>query len=163
MAGYSVTPLARKLGIREASRLRIVHPPGVIDELEATLPAGVEVLQRPRTPVDVIVAFFTSRRRLEQEFAGLAAGIVDNGGVWIGWPKRTSGVATDLDENIVREIGLEAGLVDNKVCAIDPTWSGLRFVIRIRDRASPHFPDMRESGTMGEGALLSVGRTEACR
>jgi hypothetical protein len=134
MAGYSATPLARKLGIREASRLRIVHPPGVIDELEATLPPGVEVLQRPRSGVDVVLAFFTSRTRLEQEFAGLAAGIVANGGVWIAWPKRTSGVATDLDENIVREIGLEAGLVDNKVCAIDQTWSGLRFVIRLRDR-----------------------------
>jgi hypothetical protein len=134
VAGYSATPLARKLGIREASRLRIVHPPGVIDELEATLPPGVEVLQRPRSAVDVVLAFFTSRSRLEQEFAGLAAGIVANGGVWIAWPKRTSGVATDLDENIVREIGLEAGLVDNKVCAIDQTWSGLRFVIRLRDR-----------------------------
>ena len=134
MAGYSATPLARKLGIAEASRLRIVHPPGVIAELEATLPSGVEVLQRPRSPVDVVLAFFTSRGQLEQEFAALAAGIVDNGGVWIAWPKRTAGVATDLDENIVREIGLEAGLVDNKVCAIDQTWSGLRFVIRLRDR-----------------------------
>ena len=135
MAGYSATPLARKLGIREASRLRIVHPPGVIDELEQTLPEGVEVLVRPRTPVDVVLAFFTSRTRLEEEFAGLAAGIVDDGGVWIAWPKRAAGVATDLDENVVREIGLTAGLVDNKVCAIDATWSGLRFVIRLRDRS----------------------------
>ena len=134
MAGYSATPLARKLCIREAFRLHIVHPPGVLDELEATLPADVEILQRPRTPVDVVLAFYTSRRRLEQEFGGLAAGIADGGGVWIGWPKRASGVATDLDENIVREIGLEAGLVDNKVCAIDAMWSGLRFGIRLRDR-----------------------------
>lgn len=135
MAGYSATPLARKLGIREASRLHIVHPPGVLDELEATLPADVEVLQRPRSPVDVVLAFFTSRRRLENEFAALAAGIADDGGVWIGWPKRASGVATDLDENVVREIGLEAGLVDNKVCAIDATWSGLRFGVRLRNRS----------------------------
>ena len=134
MAGYSATPLARKLGIKEASRLRIVHAPGPLPELDATLPECVEVLQRPRTPVDVVLAFFTSRRRLEAEFPGLAAGIVDNGGVWIGWPKRSSGMDTDLDENIVREIGLVAGLVDNKVCAIDATWSGLRFVVRLKDR-----------------------------
>lgn len=136
MAGYSATPLARKLGIRQGSRLQIVHPPGVIAELEATLPPDVEVLQRPRSPVDVVLAFFTSRPSLEREFAGLAAGIADDGGVWIAWPKRASGLATDLDENVVREIGLEAGLVDNKVCAIDQTWSGLRFVVRLRDRGS---------------------------
>lgn len=134
MAGYSATPLARKLGIKEGSRLRIAHAPGLIEELEQTLPDGVEVLLRPRTPVDVVLAFFTSRSRLEAEFADLAGGIVDDGGLWIAWPKRSARVATDLDENIVREIGLTAGLVDNKVCAIDATWSGLRFVIRLRDR-----------------------------
>ena len=134
-AGYSGTPLARKLGIREGSRLALVHAPDALPELDDSLPDAVEVLQRPRDPVDVVVAFFTRRAAFEREFARLAGLIVQNGGLWIAWPKRASGVETDLDENLIRNFGLAAGLVDNKVCAIDATWSGLRFVVRLRDRA----------------------------
>ena len=92
------------------------------------------VVPRARGQADVIVAFFTSRPRLAKEFAGLRATLDPAGGLWIAWPKRASGVATDLDENVVREIGLGERLVDNKVCAIDDVWSGLRFVVRLKDR-----------------------------
>ena len=92
------------------------------------------VVPRARGEADVIVAFFTSRARLAKAFAGLRATLDPAGGLWIAWPKRASGVASDLDENIVREIGLGERLVDNKVCAIDDVWSGLRFVVRLKDR-----------------------------
>jgi hypothetical protein len=82
----------------------------------------------------VIVAFFDQRRLLERRLPALRSALQPAGGLWIAWPKRSSGVSTDLDENVIRDCGLAAGLVDNKVCAIDPVWSGLRFVIRLRDR-----------------------------
>ncbi len=127
MAGYSGTPLPRKLGIREHSRVRLLAAPeGFARSLGVVPRAGGEA--------DVIVAFFISRARLAKELSGLRAALDPAGGLWIAWPKRASGVATDLDENIVREIGLGERLVDNKVCAIDDVWSGLRFVVRVKDR-----------------------------
>ena len=86
------------------------------------------------SPYDVIVAFCPDRRRLERRFAPLATRLATAGALWVAWPKRASGVATDLDENVVREVGLGEGLVDVKVIAIDETWSGLKFVRRLRDR-----------------------------
>jgi len=127
MAGYSGTPLPRKLGIGEHSRVRLLAAPEGFAQ-------SIGVVPRARGQADVIVAFFTSRARLTKQFAGLRATLDPAGGLWIAWPKKASGVATDLDENIVREIGLEERLVDNKVCAIDDVWSGLRFVVRLKDR-----------------------------
>jgi hypothetical protein len=127
MAGYSGTPLPRKLGIREHSRVRLLAAPQGFAH-------SLGVVPRARGEADVIVAFFTSRARLAKAFAGLRATLDPAGGLWIAWPKRASGVASDLDENIVREIGLGERLVDNKVCAIDDVWSGLRFVVRVKDR-----------------------------
>ena len=133
-AGYSGTPLARKLGIREGARVVLAGaPPGAEDLLEP-LPDGVRLSRRLGAPADVVVAFHTSRRELEARFPRLRAAIHDAGGLWIAWPKRASGVATDLTEDVVREIALANGLVDNKVCAIDGTWSGLRLVVRVADR-----------------------------
>jgi hypothetical protein len=133
-AGYSGTPLARKLGIREGARVVLAGaPPGAEDLLEP-LPDGVRLSRRLGAPADVVVAFHTSRRELEARFPRLRAAIHDAGGLWIAWPKRASGVATDLTEDVVREIALASGLVDNKVCAIDGTWSGLRLVVRVADR-----------------------------
>lgn len=86
----------------------------------------------------MLVFFATRRAELARRFTAMARAIAPDGGLWIAWPKRTSGVATDLTENVAREIGLDAGLVDNKVCAIDDTWSGLRFVYRLGDRPSPN-------------------------
>lgn len=133
MAGYSGTPLARKLGIAEGSSLAIVSAPnGFCDNLD--LPEGVRVRTTARGRVDVLVFFATRRAELARRFPTMTRAVERDGGLWIAWPKRTSGVATDLSENPVREIGLANGLVDNKVCAIDETWSGLRFVRRRADR-----------------------------
>jgi hypothetical protein len=134
MAGYSGTPLPRKLGIKEGHRVAF---PGAPEGFEATLgplPDGVTVRARARGPLDVIVFFAVRRAELERRFAGLMGAIERDGGLWIAWPKRSSGVATNLTEDAVREIGLSNGLVDNKVCAIDDTWSGLRLVYRLADR-----------------------------
>jgi hypothetical protein len=136
-AGYSGTPLPRKLGIREGHRVLLAGAPAGFDlgDLPAVDLHDVDVQRRATTtPYDVILAFTPDRRSLDRRFPALARRLVTNGGLWIAWPKRSSGVPTDLDENIVREVGLAAGLVDNKVCAIDATWSGLRFVVRLRDR-----------------------------
>jgi len=116
---YSGVPLPRKLGIREGSRVLITA------EGDA---------QRLRGPYDVIVLFVVSRRGLQQRFRALARQLEPNGRLWIGWPKKTSGIATDLDEHVVREVILPSGLVDNKVAAIDQLWTGFQFVIRLENR-----------------------------
>ena len=134
MAGYSGTPLVNKLGIKEGARVAFVGAPGDFGKTLGSLPDGVEVLKRPGKEMDVIVFFTASRSALEKRFRALAAGLAPSGGLWVGWPKKSSGMATDLTENLARDIGLAHGLVDNKVCAIDDTWSGLRFVIRLKDR-----------------------------
>jgi hypothetical protein len=108
-------------------------PPG-FDAILGELPEDVRVKRRIVGSADVVVAFFESRRRLERRLEALARAIHPDGGLWIAWPKRASGVETDMTEDVVREIGLAAGLVDNKVCAIDETWSGLRLVYRLKDR-----------------------------
>jgi hypothetical protein len=134
-AGYSGTPLPRKLGIKEGHRVGLVSAPETFAATLGELPEGVSLVRgRLRGPLDVVVAFFTERHELERRLARLI-GLIDRaGGLWIAWPKRASGVASDVSENVVRELGLAAGLVDNKVCAIDETWSGLRLVVRLRNR-----------------------------
>jgi hypothetical protein len=127
MAGYSGTPLAKKLGIVEGSTLALVGaPPGVINGL----PPDVTVKRQCRGPADVVVAFFTERRDFERRIDALGRMIFPSGGLWVAWPKRSSGRTTTMDEHVVREVALPLGLVDNKVCAIDETWSGLRVVWR---------------------------------
>jgi hypothetical protein len=128
MAGYSGAPLPKKLGIQEGSRVVLVDAP------RGFALRGVRSSTRLGTQHDVILLFSNSRSKLEQRFKKAARTLAPAGGLWIAWPKKASGVSTDLDENVVRQIGLAAGLVDNKVCAIDEIWSGLRFVIRLKDR-----------------------------
>ena len=132
MAGYSGTPLPQKLGIKPGARLRFLAAPAGFADALGPLPAGVSFA--PRGAADVVVFFTSSRTELKKRFPAVARGLDPAGGLWIAWPKKSSGVATELDENVVRDIGLAEGLVDNKVCAIDETWSGLRFVIRLADR-----------------------------
>ena len=134
MAGYSGTPLPKKLGIKENHRLALINAPVGFAATLGPLPAGVTLVKQTRAPLDVIVFFTKNSNELWQRFGELAAKLSPAGGLWIAWPKKTSGVATDLTDNVVRQTGLEMGLVDNKVCAIDETWSGLRFVIRVKDR-----------------------------
>jgi hypothetical protein len=140
-AGYSGTPLPRKLGIKPAARVALIGAPEGFDLTLGALPEGASVRRRVRGPVDVIVAFFVSRAELERRLPALRGALDPAGGLWIAWPKRASGVATDVTDDVVRELGLGAGLVDNKVCAIDDVWSGLRLVYRLRDR-----PRARSSG-----------------
>jgi len=134
VAGYSGTPLPKKLGIKENARVALVNAPADFLTTLGTLPASVTVVKQLRAPLDVIVCFTQSERDLRKQFDALAAKLAPAGGLWVAWPKKASGVATDLHENLIREVGLATGLVDNKVCAIDETWSGLRFVIRVKDR-----------------------------
>jgi DUF3052 family protein len=133
-AGYSGTPLVGKLGIKPGSRVALLNAPSDFDATLGELPQDVSVRRRARGPVDVIVAFYSRRAELERRLPALRAALDSAGGLWIAWPKRASGRATDVSEDVVRELGLAAGLVDNKVCAIDEVWSGLRLVYRLRDR-----------------------------
>ena len=135
MAGYSGTPLPRKLGIKPGHRVLVQGAP---DGFEAgtlgELPDGVVVRRRGGGQADVIVSFHTRRADLARKLPALRDRMEPAAGLWIAWPKRASGVPTDLTEDVVRELALANVLVDNKVCAIDETWSGLRLVIRLADR-----------------------------
>ena len=134
-AGYSGTPLPRKLGIRPGHRVLLLGAPdGFEDATLGALPDGVRVARRARGTADVIVSFHTARADLARRMPVLRALMAPAAGLWIAWPKRASKVATDLTEDVVRELALANVLVDNKVAAIDATWSGLRLVIRLRDR-----------------------------
>ena len=136
MAGYSGTPLAAKLGIRPGFALVLLDAPEGFEELLEGLPDDVKPVRglRGRGPLDVALVFVTKRSVLEKSFARAAARLSDKpgAGIWIAWPKKASGVVTDITENTIREVCLPSGLVDNKVCAIDQTWSGLRLVHRRR-------------------------------
>ncbi len=129
-AGYSGTPLPRKLGIKAGARVAFARAPAGFAELLGELPDGVTIRSRVRGPLDLIVFFTTRRAELERRIEGLRDALVPDGALWIAWPKRASGVVTDVTEDVVRAIALPLGLVDNKVAAIDDTWSGLRLVIR---------------------------------
>ena len=134
-AGYSGTPLVRKLGIKPGHRLALLGAPdGFEDATLGDLPGGVRIARRTGGTADVIVSFHTRRAELERRLPALRALMEPAAGLWIAWPKRASKVATDITEDVVREIALPTGLVDNKVCAIDATWSGLRLVIRLAQR-----------------------------
>ena len=134
LAGYSGTPLARKLGIKEGSRLALLGAPDGFDDDLAPLPGDVTVLRRLGPRLDVAVLFVTERRQLERRFPAVAAAVRPAGGFWVAWPKRASALPTDLTEDVLREVGLPRGLVDNKVCAVTEVWSGLRFVWRRENR-----------------------------
>ena len=131
-AGYSGTPLPKKLGIKQGHRVGLISAPAEF-ELE-DLPEGVRLARRAQGRFDVMVFFTTRAADLSRRLPRLKGLLVPNGGLWIGWPKKSSGVATDLAFDAVQRAGLDLGLVDNKVCAIDETWSGLRFVFRLKDR-----------------------------
>lgn len=134
-AGYSGTPLPQKLGIKEAHKVAVIGAPPTF--ALGVLPAGTTV-QRSlagKALLDVLVVFVTKRSELVAKIASCRPRMQPAAGLWIAWPKRASGVATDITENTVREVALPTGLVDNKVCAIDETWSGLRLVIRKELRA----------------------------
>ena len=128
--GYSGTPLPRKLGMKEGSRVAVLDAPDDFTDTLGALPDGVTVRERLRGPLDVIVCFVVRRADLERRIDRLQAALDPAGRLWIAWPKRASKVETDMTEDVVRDVALPLGLVDNKVAAIDETWSGLQLVIR---------------------------------
>ncbi|MCU1268349.1 MAG: hypothetical protein JWM21_4667 [Acidobacteria bacterium] len=134
MAGYSGTPLIKKLGIKEGFRVAFLGAPAGLAGDLGPLPANVRVLERPRLPMDFVLLFTKSAASLERHFGKTSETLAATGMLWVSWPKKVSSVVTDLSENIVRHIGLSAGLVDVKVCAVNDVWSGLKFVYRLQDR-----------------------------
>src|ERR1051325_4375705 len=136
MAGYSGTPLVKKLGIKEGSRVALVNAPENFQTQLDGLPDNVKLMKSTTKSLDLILFFVLSERTLARDFAKLSPRLTSNGMIWIAWPKKSSGVTTDLTFERVQRIGLDAGLVDVKICAIDDTWSGLKFVYRQKDRES---------------------------
>ena len=132
MAGYSGTPLPKKLGIKDGFRVASVEMPAdVRAELKDALAACKMV---SGGPLDFAILFVKTQAELKQKFPQLAKQLAPTGMLWVSWPKKSSGVVTDVNENDVRKVGLDAGLVDVKVCAVNDVWSGLKFVIRVKDR-----------------------------
>jgi hypothetical protein len=132
MAGYSGTPLSKKLGIKELFRVALVQMPAdVKSELKDAL---VSCKPTTRGPIDYVHLFVKSQADLEKTLVRFRPLLAPAGMIWVSWPKKGSGVAADLGENDVRRIGLAVGLVDVKVCAVNEVWSGLKFVIRLKDR-----------------------------
>jgi hypothetical protein len=129
MDGYAGTPLPKKLGIRASSVVALVGAPDGFEETLGELPEGVVLRRQLRGQPDVTLWFTRSRKDLDQGIERMGA-FAEGGGLWIVWPKKSSGVTTNVSQGVVREVGLAAGLVDYKVCSIDETWSGLRFTRR---------------------------------
>ena len=133
-AGYSGTPLVKKLGIKSGFKVLFMNAPaGFAHTLD--LPPDVVVNKTPRPHLDFVLLFVKSETQLTQKFSHIAAKLKPNGMLWVAWPKKSSGVVTDLSFTNVQAIGLAAGLVDTKICAVDDVWSGLKFVFRVKDRA----------------------------
>lgn len=139
MAGYSGTPLPKKLGIKADSVVVLAAAPKSFLQTLGTLPANVTFRRQARGPCDLVIWFVKSQKELERRIHRMGA-LAGEGGLWVTWPKKTSGVTTDLSQPIVRKIGLASGLVDYKVAAIDATWTGLRFTRRKRRQQPPAEP-----------------------
>jgi len=133
-AGYSGTPLAKKLGIKRGFKIKLVNQPKHYFGMLADLPTDIRILKDSKTKKDLIHYFTASAAELNASIRGLRLEMEENGALWISWPKKAAKMQTDLNENVVRDIALKTGLVDVKVCAVDEVWSGLKLVIRLKDR-----------------------------
>lgn len=134
MPGYSGTPLPKKLGIKDAFRISLIEAPAEVrKELKPAI-TNCDTVDDGKTPLDFAMLFTKSAAHLTKEFVRIAKQLAPAGMLWVSWPKKSSGVPTDLDENKIRDIGLAAGLVDVKVCAVTDVWSGLKFVRRLKER-----------------------------
>lgn len=134
MAGYAATPLVKKLGIKAGSVVYIYQPPDAYFDWLAPLPDDIVAKERILGAFDFIHLFVKNNNEFRKEFTRCRKSMKKDGMMWISWPKKSSGIATDLNENVIRDYGLSEGLVDVKVCAVDETWSGLKFVFRLKDR-----------------------------
>ena len=132
--GYSPRSLVDKLGIKPGTRIAILGAPRGFRSTLGQLPSGVTVTATARRPLPFIHFFTTKRSLLERRFPALRRALAQDGALWVSWPKKSSGVATDLTEDVVRAVVLAGGLVDVKVCAVDEIWSGLKLVRRVKDR-----------------------------
>lgn len=132
--GYSGTPLVKKLGFKEGFRAAFPGEPPGFRSVLGTLPAGAVVSRELKKPLDLILFFAKRKSELQKSFPKFVRKLSPKGMLWIAWPKKSSGVTTDLSFDVVQKAGLGAGMVDTKICAVDETWSGLRFVIRVKDR-----------------------------
>jgi hypothetical protein len=135
MAGYSGTPLAQKLGIKPEQKVVTIGAPAGYRKLLAPLPKGISFTTEVAAAAPFVHFFVTKRSTLETELKRLRKLIADTGVVWVSWPKKSSGVTTDITEDVIREVALPLGFVDIKVCAVDDTWSGLKLMIRRENRA----------------------------
>lgn len=134
MAGYSGTPLLKKLGIKEDSAMYVYNPPADYYSWISPLPPTVIVRTKAAGKIDFIHVFVKDQREFRKQFLAGQKHLKLDGMLWVSWPKKSSKVPTDLDENVIRNFGLDQGLVDVKVCAVDEVWSGLKFVVRVKDR-----------------------------
>jgi hypothetical protein len=130
MAGYSGTPLGRKLGFKEDMRVVLINPPRGYDELVAPVPMGVRFSSRLSAGIDMVHVFATEKRRLSEALRAAVPRLKQDGMIWVSWPKKSAKVTTDITEDTIREVAFPLGLVDIKVCAVDEVWSGLKLVIR---------------------------------
>jgi hypothetical protein len=134
MAGYSGTPLPKKLGVKDNQRIALINEPKDFQKELGQVPPNSEIVKRLSAPLDLVLLFVDREKTLAKQFPALAKKLSTNGMIWVAWPKKSSGVPTDLIFERVQRIGLDCGLVDVKICAVDDTWSGLKFVIRLKDR-----------------------------
>jgi hypothetical protein len=134
MAGYSGTPLLKKLGIKPGYKMYIYQPPGAYFEWLNPLPEKIVLAEKLSGPLDFIHLFVKNQKDFQKVLLKGKRFLKSDGMLWVSWPKKSSGVVTDLDENVIRDFGLAQGLVDIKVCAVDETWSGLKFVIPVKER-----------------------------
>lgn len=134
MAGYSGTPLAQKLGIKVGQKVLPLNAPANYSKLLVPLPEGVSFARKATAGAGFVHLFISNRKALEKELSRLRKLIADNGVLWVSWPKKSSGVATDVTEDVIREVALPLGFVDIKVCAVDETWSGLKLMVRRENR-----------------------------
>ncbi|MFL5739865.1 MAG: hypothetical protein ACJ75B_06580 [Flavisolibacter sp.] len=135
MAGYSGTPLAKKLGMKDGSVVSIFHQPEYYFNLFPSLPDNIRFVDDPKIKKDIIHYFTRSAKQYVKDLPLLRKSIVPNGAIWISWPKKSSGVHSDVDEDFIRQMAIKNGLVDIKVCAVDETWSGLKLVIPVKERS----------------------------
>jgi hypothetical protein len=136
VAGYSGTPLAKKLGIKAGTTVCLSHAPKHYGGLVAPLPDGVRLVRRVNETTDLVHIFVTRRKELERGLTSTLKSMRPDAAVWVSWPKKSSGVATDITEDTIRDVALPMGLVDIKVCAVDDVWSGLKLVV-MKERRQP--------------------------
>jgi hypothetical protein len=137
MAGYSGTPLVKKLGVKEGFNIQVINAPAGYRRLLTPLPAGLRFASAPNASTQLVHVFATERARLARTLAGLRKKLAPDAAIWVSWPKQSSKVSTDITENTIREVALPLGFVDIKVCAVTDIWSGLKLVVRKELRRSP--------------------------